>query len=410
MKRKTQTNGSTQEASIKKVNARTGERSPVRSVLNQPILVETWTKFTQIFGGFVAGAYLPDAVYFYFASGGGPCYVVSIRALVEGTGGGAAASVAIPGKGRNSFTIAAKTIGEAGNGLTVTVANDVDEAGKATGILFFNPDDYKKYHDMGIRFIACGADATFVADGMRKFMTFVNATGQFIPSYKLDKLNTLTRLYRLGPVTQEGELECTENCKEVSAEAVIRYAIDLLKEAEMDEYDLKIMGWLGTDDLYEDSFWNKVAIEEGNRRHLGLLDLTFQRIGDDTSKTLHGGMDNYFLGLTKKYYDTEMSVGNFFFEPRPSIKKMIKANYAQYVANYENRIEEFLAKYEELRKDPSLKIEGVHRNRRDFIAVPTEKGPNGEDLPVYISVDRKNKYFGTINIFHERTSGEFKRQ
>lgn len=40
-------------------------------------------------------------------------------------------------------------------------------AGKATGILFFNPDDYNKYHDMGIQFIACGADATFVADGAR---------------------------------------------------------------------------------------------------------------------------------------------------------------------------------------------------------------------------------------------------
>ncbi|NBB18060.1 2-dehydro-3-deoxyglucarate aldolase [Runella sp. CRIBMP] len=41
------------------------------------------------------------------------------------------------------------------------------KAGKSTGILFFNPDDYPKYHDMGIRFIACGADATFVADGAR---------------------------------------------------------------------------------------------------------------------------------------------------------------------------------------------------------------------------------------------------
>lgn len=40
-------------------------------------------------------------------------------------------------------------------------------AGKATGILFFNPDDYPMYHDMGIRMIACGADATFVADGAR---------------------------------------------------------------------------------------------------------------------------------------------------------------------------------------------------------------------------------------------------
>ena len=41
------------------------------------------------------------------------------------------------------------------------------KAGKATGILFFNPDDYQRYHDLGIRMIACGADATFVADGAR---------------------------------------------------------------------------------------------------------------------------------------------------------------------------------------------------------------------------------------------------
>ncbi len=45
--------------------------------------------------------------------------------------------------------------------------NAAQKAGKATGILFFNPDDYAMYHDLGIRLIACGADATFVADGAR---------------------------------------------------------------------------------------------------------------------------------------------------------------------------------------------------------------------------------------------------
>jgi 4-hydroxy-2-oxoheptanedioate aldolase len=50
---------------------------------------------------------------------------------------------------------------------TVAAAN---KAGKTTGILFFNPDDYNKYHHMGIRFIACGADATFVADGAKQMV------------------------------------------------------------------------------------------------------------------------------------------------------------------------------------------------------------------------------------------------
>ncbi|MBC7829335.1 MAG: 2-dehydro-3-deoxyglucarate aldolase [Chitinophagaceae bacterium] len=50
--------------------------------------------------------------------------------------------------------------------LKATV-NAAAKAGKATGILFFNPDDYKTYHHLGIRMIACGSDATFIADGAR---------------------------------------------------------------------------------------------------------------------------------------------------------------------------------------------------------------------------------------------------
>ncbi|MDF9796955.1 4-hydroxy-2-oxoheptanedioate aldolase [Catalinimonas alkaloidigena] len=47
------------------------------------------------------------------------------------------------------------------------IVNAAQKAKKATGILLFNPDDYATYHEMGIRMIACGADATFVANGAR---------------------------------------------------------------------------------------------------------------------------------------------------------------------------------------------------------------------------------------------------
>lgn len=53
--------------------------------------------------------------------------------------------------------------------------NAAQKAGKATGILFFNPDDYQRYHDLGIRLIACGADATFVADGARNLAKKLDA-------------------------------------------------------------------------------------------------------------------------------------------------------------------------------------------------------------------------------------------
>jgi 4-hydroxy-2-oxoheptanedioate aldolase len=48
------------------------------------------------------------------------------------------------------------------------------KAGKVMGILLFNPDDFEKYHQMGIRFIACGADATFVAAGARTMAKKLN--------------------------------------------------------------------------------------------------------------------------------------------------------------------------------------------------------------------------------------------
>jgi 4-hydroxy-2-oxoheptanedioate aldolase len=53
--------------------------------------------------------------------------------------------------------------------------NAAQKAGKAAGILLQHPDDYKKYHDIGIRLIACGADGTFVAEGARNMASKLKA-------------------------------------------------------------------------------------------------------------------------------------------------------------------------------------------------------------------------------------------
>ena len=78
--------GITSEASYKKLDPDTGRRIPdpdQESRLNKATLITNWTQFADIFGEFVPGAYLPDAVYNYFANGGGPCYVTSLRAVNE---------------------------------------------------------------------------------------------------------------------------------------------------------------------------------------------------------------------------------------------------------------------------------------------------------------------------------------
>jgi phage tail sheath protein FI len=125
--------GITAEASLKAIDPQSGERVSVESVLNKATLVTNWTQYTDIFGGFVSGAYLPDAVYGYYANGGGPCYVTSLRALSEGDMQAESATATVPAEKGTSFKVTAKTPGPAGNNLTVAVRNEVGDDGKPTG-------------------------------------------------------------------------------------------------------------------------------------------------------------------------------------------------------------------------------------------------------------------------------------
>lgn len=120
--------GITAEASRKRLNPVTGEREVYENVLNKAVLVANWTQFVDIFGDFVEGAYLPDAVYGYFANGGGACYVTSLRALTEGNAGAKAAEAAVPAKGKTAFVVRAKTAGPAANGLKVQVKPSGEDA------------------------------------------------------------------------------------------------------------------------------------------------------------------------------------------------------------------------------------------------------------------------------------------
>jgi phage tail sheath protein FI len=114
--------GITAEASLKAIDAATGEKLVVESRLNKSTLVTSWTQFVDVFGDFTPGAYLPDAVYGYFANGGGPCYVTSLRALQEDGGDVKSAEVSIPSTAKgNSFKVTAKIPGPAGNELVVNI-------------------------------------------------------------------------------------------------------------------------------------------------------------------------------------------------------------------------------------------------------------------------------------------------
>ncbi|MFF5218383.1 phage tail sheath family protein [Micromonospora sp. NPDC000442] len=100
-----------------------------RGPLHTPTLVTNWSQFVQTFGEMVEGAYLAQAVYGYFANGGGVCYVVRVGTAETPAGGGTAGrAVAGPPVSLGTFTVTA--LPAAGNAGEITVeVTDVEGEG-----------------------------------------------------------------------------------------------------------------------------------------------------------------------------------------------------------------------------------------------------------------------------------------
>jgi len=89
--------------------------------VNTPTQVANWSKFTELFGGFVEGSYLAHAVYGYFLNGGGICYVVRVGA--DGAMPSAQAELkTAKSPDVTGYRVRAVNPGPEGNDLTVEVA------------------------------------------------------------------------------------------------------------------------------------------------------------------------------------------------------------------------------------------------------------------------------------------------
>ncbi len=95
------------------------------NLINKPQLVTNWTQYVQRFGGFVEGAYMPQAVYGYFHNGGSRCYVVSVKTI------GNAQVPLLSADGKPHLIARAKQAGF--DGLRLRVKVDVPEPSAAKG-------------------------------------------------------------------------------------------------------------------------------------------------------------------------------------------------------------------------------------------------------------------------------------
>ncbi len=86
-------------------------------LINRPQLVTNWTQFSERYGGFAPGAYLPQAVYGYFMNGGSRCYVVSVRTIPR------AQAALLNSDGKPQLLVRAKQAGYEGLRLRVRIAD-----------------------------------------------------------------------------------------------------------------------------------------------------------------------------------------------------------------------------------------------------------------------------------------------
>ena len=148
--------------------------------VNTPTLVTNWSQFSQTFGDFSDGAYLPHAVYGYFMNGGGSCYVVRVGG--NGAGPPARAELTSGGDTKLGYRISALEPGPAGNDLTVEVAEPGEGAPE---------DTFKLIVKRGAK-VEEEHDKLTVKRGRQNVVTAVN---------------TQSKLIRLEEVTPGGVLE-----------------------------------------------------------------------------------------------------------------------------------------------------------------------------------------------------------
>lgn len=102
---------------------------------NTPTLVNNWGQFTQIFGEFADGCYLPHAVYGYLLNGGTSCYVVRVGGdRAAGDPGGGQVAPATPQAILGGYRFQARNL-PAGNGKAggADLAVEVSEGGGDDG-------------------------------------------------------------------------------------------------------------------------------------------------------------------------------------------------------------------------------------------------------------------------------------
>ena len=142
-----------------------------RDLFNKPQLVTNWSQYAERFGGFVDGAYLPQAVYGYFLNGGSRCYVLSVRTIPRAQAG------LLNSEGVAQLVVQAKQAGYDGARLRVKIETATPPAADGNGTFNITVERERKSGGFKTEEVVRGAALTEVVaeDGSKKVaVAYVN--------------------------------------------------------------------------------------------------------------------------------------------------------------------------------------------------------------------------------------------
>ncbi len=160
--------GFTEKAQI---TERINGENMTRDLFNKPQLVTNWSQYAERFGGFVDGAYLPQAVYGYFLNGGSRCYVLSVRTIPRAQAG------LLNSEGVAQLVVQAKQAGYDGARLRVKIETATPPAADGNGTFNITVERERKSGGFKTEEVVRGAALTEVVaeDGSKKVaVAYVN--------------------------------------------------------------------------------------------------------------------------------------------------------------------------------------------------------------------------------------------
>ena len=264
------------------------------------------------------------------------------------------------------------------------------------------------------------AKKIFIKSGVQAFANQMNWPGKATSiSATLNKGDILVRLFKLGILTKDPEIDCNDkdlnesvrskNCIKVTPKDLISHFQSTIDYMNIDERDKKILLLLSKESKYEQKLYESLIKKKDEHDLYSIYDLTFKRVFSDlpVSSTEEAWFSSHLVSYVESVHDMKSS--NFIFPVPEHINEIFIKKYSQLLKDYYQSTRDFLLEIKKQTKhaEPmnySYRIDQIHP-----LNVETNRWSQHQriNLEPLVSDLIFNKFEGLSQKLNNNTSGYF---